>query len=164
VTCDGPFGARLRATVAGMLRNANAPGATIALVVDGRTALATGVGCRDLVRREPIGIGARFPIYSVTKVFLAVAVLRLVEQGRLALDDPMQAILPEAPIRVPVTVRQLLKHTGGLPDYGATPEYARDLRADPGRGRETSSSSGRCGRVSGFRPGRAGLIPTPHTS
>ena len=94
----------------------------------GRTDVGVAVrdrdGCRvagsDLVR----------PMFSVTKMFVAVAVLRLVELGELALDEEVSGWLPRAPA---VTVRQLLGHTGGLPDYVAAPEYGAAVAASPGQ-------------------------------
>jgi D-alanyl-D-alanine carboxypeptidase len=128
----GPIQPVLSQVVGSLLDGAGAPGAAVALVVDGEPVLVDGIGSRDLGRAEPLGADERFYLYSVTKTLLAVAALRLVEEERLDLDGPIQATLPEVPLRQPVTVRQLLNHTGGLPDYAATREYADDLRADPG--------------------------------
>jgi D-alanyl-D-alanine carboxypeptidase len=127
------FRAHLHGAVADALRGGDAPGAAVALVADGQTVLTAGIGHRDLGRRRPLAAEAQFYAYSITKVFLAVAVLRLAEQERLALDDPIQVILPEVALPEPVTIRQLLNHTAGVPDYGALPEYGRAVRADPGR-------------------------------
>jgi CubicO group peptidase (beta-lactamase class C family) len=55
------------------------------------------------------------PWWSFTKAVIAAAVLTLVRDGRLSLDDPVDG--------QPVTLRQLLQHQAGLPDYGAIPEY-----------------------------------------
>jgi D-alanyl-D-alanine carboxypeptidase len=104
----------------------------VALTVDGRPALVAAVGHRDLEGTKPLDPEARFYAYSITKTFLAIAVLRLAEQGHLGLDDRLQAILPETPVDEPVTLRQVLNHTAGLPDYGSTAEYNEALRADPG--------------------------------
>ncbi|HLL50086.1 MAG TPA: serine hydrolase domain-containing protein, partial [Thermomicrobiales bacterium] len=90
---------------------ADAPGAAVALVTNGERVLKVGVGHRDLDRQHRLDAEARFYAYSITKVFLAVAVLRLVEQERLDLDDPIQTTLPEAPFTEPLTIRQLLNHT-----------------------------------------------------
>ncbi len=58
-----------------------------------------------------------FPVFSITKTFTAVGVLRLVEQGKFKLDDPIGGLLPDLPEAwKPITVRQLLGHTSGLPD------------------------------------------------
>ncbi|WP_051753586.1 serine hydrolase domain-containing protein [Streptosporangium amethystogenes] len=61
------------------------------------------------------------PVFSVTKMFMAVAVLRLVDSGRLTLEDEVSLRVPLAPSGI--TVRELLNHTGGLPDYATTAPY-----------------------------------------
>lgn len=125
--------AHLREVVRDALIAGDVPGATAALLVDGAMIWNAGVGYRDPGRREPLEADAMFYLYSITKIFLAVAALRLAEQERLVLDDPVQYVLPETPFAEPVTIRQLLNHTGGLPDYGALPEYGRDVRERPGQ-------------------------------
>jgi D-alanyl-D-alanine carboxypeptidase len=108
---------------------AGVPGVAVALLIDGAPALERGIGHRDLARTSPLDAGARFYAYSVTKVMLAAALLRLVD--RAALDAPMGDLIPDLPYDLPVTLRQVLNHTAGLPDYGALPAYKADLRADP---------------------------------
>ncbi|HEU5209042.1 MAG TPA: serine hydrolase domain-containing protein [Longimicrobiales bacterium] len=93
-------------------------------------------GTRDLGTREPLERDDIFRIYSMTKPVVAVGILRLVDQGRLGLDDPVSRYLPAfARVKVfqggtadepvlreparPITIRQLLNHTSGLP-YGLT--------------------------------------------
>ncbi len=129
---DEDVAADLMAAAGALLDAAAAPGAAICLLVDGETVLASGVGHRDLARTAPLAADARFPLYSVAKILLAVAALRLAEAGRLDLDAPIQTVLPGLPLAAPVTLRQALNHTGGLPDYGGMPAYHEDLRADPG--------------------------------
>jgi D-alanyl-D-alanine carboxypeptidase len=121
------------AAVAALPDEAGVPGAAVSLRVDGRPLLTTGVGHRNLGRTVPLDAAARFYIYSVSKPLLAATVLRLAEQDRLALDDPIETILPEILLDVPVSLRHLLNHTGGLPDYGALQEYHEELRAAPDR-------------------------------
>jgi len=122
----------LTGVVAGLLDRAGAPGAAVVLIRDGALVLAEGIGSCDLGRTRPLDPDARFSVYSVAKIVLAVVALRLVEAGRLDLDSPIRAVLPELPLDRTVTVRRLLNHTSGLPDYTTMPEYHRDLRADPG--------------------------------
>lgn len=81
----------------------------------------------------PLRADDRCPFYSITKLILAVAALQLVSRGRLALDAPVGPLLPEVALLAPITLRQLLGHTAGLPDYGALPAYGAALRADPER-------------------------------
>ncbi len=115
------------------LEQAGAPGATIAVLVDGEPLLVDGEGYGDLDRTVPLPADAACYIYSISKTVIAALVLQLVEQGRVVLDAPLQRYLPLPALYAPVTIRQLLEHTAGLPDYGALDSYNADLRADPGR-------------------------------
>ncbi len=76
------------------------------------------------------GPGGSFLVYSITKTFIAALALREVERGRLALDAPLGGL--PAPLQG-VTLRHLLAHTSGLPDYGGLPAYHRAVREHPGR-------------------------------
>ncbi|MCO5993857.1 serine hydrolase domain-containing protein [Actinoallomurus rhizosphaericola] len=98
-----------------------APGA-LAEVSDahGRTVMTSGAA--DTGTRAPMAGGSRFRIGSMTKMFVATVVLQLVGEHRVALDAPVERYLPGV-IRGngndgrDITVRQLLQHTSGLPDY-----------------------------------------------
>jgi D-alanyl-D-alanine carboxypeptidase len=74
-----------------------------------------------------------FLVYSVTKTYLATLVLRLAGEGKLALDDALARWCPEASRAAGITLRQLLSHTAGVPDYGGLPEYHAAVRATPSR-------------------------------
>ncbi len=94
------------------------PGCALAVVTDGRVALARGYGFADLDRRLPITPHTVFDIASTSKQFTAAAVLLLAARGRLALDDDVRKYLPELPRHdAVITLRQLLHHTSGLPNY-----------------------------------------------
>jgi CubicO group peptidase (beta-lactamase class C family) len=96
------------------------PGLAVAVVRDGRVALARGYGTRDHAGLEPVTPGTPFQIASITKALTAVAVLQLVEATRVALDDPIGRHLPALPEAWrPITVRQLLAHTSGIPSISA---------------------------------------------
>jgi D-alanyl-D-alanine carboxypeptidase len=74
---------------------------------------------------------------SIVKMFVAAAVLQLAEQGEFALDDPLPAVLPQDVVaRLAdadrITVRMLLNHTSGIPEY-AGEEFYRSVIADPHR-------------------------------
>lgn len=72
-------------------------------------------------------------IASVAKTFNGAVVLSLVRDGRLKLGDTVGALLPGVlPQADAVTVRQLLQHTGGVPDYTEQPGFATRVRKDPG--------------------------------
>jgi D-alanyl-D-alanine carboxypeptidase len=97
-------------------------------------AAALAICTGDTIERHHANTGERpFPIYSVTKTFIAATALALCDEGRVDLDAPIARWLPELPFAADVTLRQLLQHTSGVPDYGAVPEYQSAVRASPGR-------------------------------
>jgi D-alanyl-D-alanine carboxypeptidase len=66
----------------------------------------------------PVPVDARFRMGSVTKAFVATVVLQLVAEHRLGLDDPVSSVLPGVlPYADLITVRELLNHTSGVPEY-----------------------------------------------
>ncbi|HEU0165062.1 MAG TPA: serine hydrolase domain-containing protein, partial [Thermomicrobiales bacterium] len=120
----------LEPLIAGILARNETPGASIATIADG-VHRSMAVGSSDLDGHQPLGVDARFPIYSITKTFIATAILKLVEAGSFPLDLPARAFLPGVPLDPAITIRQLLNHTSGLPDYGRLASYHDDLRRDP---------------------------------
>jgi beta-lactamase class C len=70
-------------------------------------------------RRRPIGSDTLFAVASVTKPFTATAIMQLVEQGRLSIDQPVGELLPQfaGPGKDGITLRHFLTHTSGLPEY-----------------------------------------------
>ena len=108
------------------LRDNKLPGVVVGLVVDGELAYAKGFGFADVERRTKPDVDTVYRIMSDTKSFTALSVLALRDDGALALDDPLARFLPEAaelvyPTRdaAPITLRQLLTHTSGLPRTGS---------------------------------------------
>jgi CubicO group peptidase (beta-lactamase class C family) len=100
------------------LATPGAAGLSVCVRVDGRTVLCKGYGVADGEDGRAVGPGTMFHACSVSKQFLAAAIMRLAERGRLGLDDPITRHLPEfvTPGRT-VTLRQLLTHTSGLKGY-----------------------------------------------
>lgn len=122
---------RLRRLVQDALASADTPGAALAVLVDGAPCADLAVGFADLARTQPLPTDARWYIYSVTKSLIATLIVRLTERGAVALDAPVQTYLADLALPHAVTLRHLLNHTGGLPDYGGLPAYAAALKADP---------------------------------
>ena len=106
------------------------PGAVLVLARHGRIALMEAIGTLDPARGAPMTRDAIFRIYSMTKPIVSVAVMMLVERGRLKLADPVHLHLPEyahqqvavhtpagatlKPVQRAATVQDLLRHTAGL--------------------------------------------------
>jgi CubicO group peptidase (beta-lactamase class C family) len=100
------------------------PGALVALASGGDVVLARTYGLADVELGVPVTEESVFEIGSISKQFVAVAVMLLAEEGALGLDDPVQQHLPEIPSEwYGATVRQLLNHTSGIPDYEEIRSY-----------------------------------------
>ena len=94
------------------------PGLSLAILRGDRVVKMRGYGLADVEQGVAATADTVYEIGSVTKSFTSMAVLLLREQGRLSLDDPLGNFLPEVPDTwKPVTIRQLLSHTAGVPDY-----------------------------------------------
>ena len=84
----------------------------------GRVAYARGYGLASIEHGVPLGAESILDIGSVSKQFTAAAILLLVQDGRLTLDDDIRRHLPELPdYGARITIRNLLQHTSGLRDY-----------------------------------------------
>ena len=105
----------------------------VAVAVRGRDTLASvAYGRADVENDAPLSVNHVFQFASITKQFTAAAVLTLVDDGRVALDAPITRYLPDAPVRgQAITVRQLLSHTSGLPDYAEEPRHQALRFLDP---------------------------------
>jgi len=109
--------AAIDAVVTEVLADTEAPGASVAVVRDGRLVYARAFGIGRLDPEERANPEMRYAIGSVSKQFTAAAVLLLAEEGRLSLDDPVARWLPELTRAEEVTIRQLLSMTSGYQDY-----------------------------------------------
>jgi CubicO group peptidase (beta-lactamase class C family) len=94
------------------------PGLAVLVRRNGHTILDRGYGVRELRTRRPIDARTDFRLASVTKQMTAATVVRLVRDGRLRYDDTLSRVLPGFPAYGnAITIRHLLTHTSGLPDY-----------------------------------------------
>jgi D-alanyl-D-alanine carboxypeptidase len=110
---------------------ASGPGAAVLVVQDGATVLRRGYGMAELELGVPIAPDMVFRVGSVTKEFTAACVLKLAEQGRLALDDPLSKYLPDFPTSGrKVTLEQLLTHTSGIRSYTDMPAWPARMREE----------------------------------
>ena len=107
------------------------PGISVAVQHRGELILARGYGLADVENRVPATEHTVYRIGSVTKQFTAAAVMKLVEKGKVALDDPMTKYFPDYPVGdFHITVGQLLDHTSGIKGYTEMPAFWEQGRLD----------------------------------
>ncbi|MFL6635002.1 MAG: serine hydrolase domain-containing protein [Massilia sp.] len=104
----------------------------VAIVYAGRQIVRGAYGVGDRTWQIPTRPDAVYRVGSVTKMFTAVTILQLVQAGQLALDAPVRTYLPDLPPSwQPVTIRNLLNHTSGAPEYlSSTNSFRKLVRVD----------------------------------
>jgi CubicO group peptidase (beta-lactamase class C family) len=110
------------------------PGLSYGVIIDGELVMNRGIGVRDVASGAPVDADTVFRIASMSKSFTGLAILKLRDMGKLSLDDPVERYVPE--LRAwqpptqdagPITIRQLLSHTGGLPEDNPFGDRLLDL-------------------------------------
>jgi CubicO group peptidase (beta-lactamase class C family) len=100
------------------LKSDHAPGAAVLVVRNGRVAFRQGYGVTDLRTKTRIDAHTNFRLASFTKQFTAACIMLLARDGKLHHDDHLTDFFPEFPeYGKAITVRNLLNHASGLPDY-----------------------------------------------
>ena len=100
------------------LKSTNAPGAAVLVIRDGKTLFRKGYGVADLRTLQSITPETNFRLASFTKQFTATCIMLLARDGKLRYDEHLTDIFPEFPsYGRAITIRNLLNHTSGLPDY-----------------------------------------------
>jgi CubicO group peptidase (beta-lactamase class C family) len=123
VAAQSPVGLQVDRVVEQQRTLQRIPGLSLAVCRDGKLVKATGYGLANVELDVPVTPETIFQTGSVGKQFTAMAVMMLVEEGKIGLDDKITKYLPESPaIWKGVTVRQLLTHTSGIADYGGEEE------------------------------------------
>jgi D-alanyl-D-alanine carboxypeptidase len=108
---------RINQDVRTVLQRTETPGATMLVTRDGQVIYRKAIGLRDLDRKLAARVDTHYEIGSITKQFTAAAILQLKEAGKLNIDEKVSAYLPDVPHAGEITLRQLLTHTSGIPDY-----------------------------------------------
>ncbi|MXX75878.1 MAG: beta-lactamase family protein [Holophagales bacterium] len=122
---------RIDGLVSDSMEATQTPGISVAVQHRGELILARGYGLADVENRVPATEHTVYRIGSVTKQFTAAAVMKLVEQGKVALDDPMTKHFPDYPVgEFHITVGQLLDHTSGIKGYTEMPAFWEQGRLD----------------------------------
>jgi CubicO group peptidase (beta-lactamase class C family) len=118
---------QVSAYVQSEMQRQHIPGVALLVSRGGKIVQAEGFGLANVELQVPVKPETVFQSCSVGKQFTATAVMMLVEEGKLGLDDPLTKYFPEAPATwKEVTVRELLSHTGGFGDYPATFNFRKD--------------------------------------
>lgn len=121
------FVAAADAIAADALERGPVAGLSIAVHARGTEVLARGYGFADAEAKVPATADTSYPIASVTKRLTAALLLKLAEQGRLSLDDPLSRFFPQArPVIGALTLRNLLQHTSGFSKPGPAPRGAAE--------------------------------------
>jgi D-alanyl-D-alanine carboxypeptidase len=131
-----------------------AMGVAMAVARPGNDAWAGARGLADRDARTALERDDLFRIGSITKTFTAVVVLQLVEEGKLRLDDSVRRYIPDFHWDDAITVRQLLTHTSGIPDYQSVNGFTERQRKDRGKRWTAEELVGLVAdRDLGFQPG-----------
>ncbi|VAW42968.1 Beta-lactamase class C-like and penicillin binding proteins (PBPs) superfamily, partial [hydrothermal vent metagenome] len=110
---------------------ADEPGAAVLVAQKGEIIYTRGQGVANLEWQIPIEPDMVFRLASLTKQFTAVAILILLEQGKLNLDEIITTYLPDYPLNdQPITIRHLLTHTSGIMSYTDMPSWPPLWRKD----------------------------------
>lgn len=122
------FSDRVDAYVKNHMKTEKVPGMAVAVLKDGRVVHAKGYGLANLEHQVPVTTKTVFQSGSVGKAFTVMAIMMLVDDGKVRLDDPVAKWFLDAPDAWrPITVRHLLEHTSGLPGYPEDFDFRRDL-------------------------------------
>ena len=118
--------------VDGLLREVikgSAPGAAVLVAQAGKVLFKQAYGYASLEHLAPVTVDTKFRIGSITKQFTAAAILRLQEQGKLSVRDPLSKFIPDYPRGAEVTLHHLLTHTSGIHSYTSKPNFLETVSA-----------------------------------
>jgi len=114
---DPVLAKRIDGDVQTVLQRTGTPGATLAIYRDGVAIYRHAYGLSDREHKTPATVSTHYEIGSITKQFTAAAILQLQEAGKLDINATLATYLPDAPHAKEVTLKQLLSHTSGMPEY-----------------------------------------------
>ncbi|MFD9369472.1 serine hydrolase domain-containing protein [Streptomyces sp. NPDC060020] len=125
-------GSSLNRELRELVERPDGPPGVIAVLRDGDRTEVYRAGVADVESGRPPRATDHMRIASVAKAFSGAVALGLVDRGRLHLNDTIGEVLPDQPAAWhKVTLRQLLNHTSGLPDYSASDGFIDIVSADP---------------------------------
>tara|TARA_R110000850_G_scaffold30630_1_gene84139 strand:+ start:10809 stop:12455 length:1647 start_codon:yes stop_codon:yes gene_type:complete len=106
------------------------PGATVLIAKDDKVIYRKAFGMANLELNVPMKPENVLELASITKQFTAVAILMLMEQGKLSLDDPLSKYIADYPKGDKITIHHLLNHTSGIKSYTNMPGFMTQARVD----------------------------------
>ncbi|TPG85650.1 serine hydrolase [Brevibacillus laterosporus] len=117
---ENDFIERLDRIIAEYMDKESIPGLAVGIVKDKKIVYAKGYGVKNVDTKEPVNEHSLFHMASISKTFVATAIMQLVEEGRVNLDSYVTEYLPYFELRDEqyrsITIRQLLSHTSGIPN------------------------------------------------
>ncbi|WP_329383461.1 beta-lactamase family protein [Streptomyces sp. NBC_01351] len=116
-----------------VMAEANVPGVMVSLSAPGKGEYVKAFGIADKATGAPMATDLHTRIGSVTKTFTVTALLQLVDQGKVGLDDPIAKYIDGVPNGDRITIRQLAEMRSGLFNYSADPGFDKALFTDPDR-------------------------------
>lgn len=128
-----PLTARLDRAVADVRREAGIPGVAVGLWMPGKGCYVRATGVADTATRRRMTTDQFMRIGSETKTFTVTALLELVDDRRIRLDDPISRHVRGVPNGDRITLRHLAEMRSGLFPYSADPDFVRALSSDPSR-------------------------------
>ncbi|MEU6226559.1 serine hydrolase domain-containing protein [Streptomyces sp. NPDC047042] len=125
--------ARLDKAIEDVRRHAGIPGVVVGLWLPGKGSYVRATGVADTATRRPMTTDGYVRIGSETKTFTVTALLELVDDHRIRLDDPISRHVPGVPNGRHITLRHLAEMRSGLFPYTSDPDFVHDLLSDPQR-------------------------------
>jgi D-alanyl-D-alanine carboxypeptidase len=130
---DPALASRLDKAIEKVRRQAGIPGVVAGLWMPGKGSYVRATGVADKASGERMNKDVFVRIGSETKTFTATALLKLVDDGRVGLDDPISRYVPHVPNGSRITLRHLAEMRSGLFPYTDDPDFQHDLLSDPQR-------------------------------
>ncbi|MGH9947021.1 MAG: serine hydrolase domain-containing protein [Pyrinomonadaceae bacterium] len=122
---------KIDAFVTAEMEKSHTPGLSLAIVQNGKAVYAKGYGMANLELSVAASANTEYELLSVGKQFTAAAIMLVVEEHKISLNDKITLYLPNVPaVWGQVTVRNLLSHTSGIPDYTTAPDWRQNIRLD----------------------------------
>ncbi|MFJ6834574.1 serine hydrolase domain-containing protein [Streptomyces sp. NPDC091209] len=130
----GPeLSARLDRAIEDVRTQAHIPGVVVGLWMPGKGDYVRATGVADTVTHKPMSVDSYVRIGSETKTFTVTALLELVDDGRVRLDDPISRYIKGVPNGRHITLRQLAEMRSGLFPYTSDADFEHDLLSNPQR-------------------------------